>query len=97
MSYRMCMRIRAKAAGRPELAWARELASMIQVSLVGFAVGGAFLGLAYFDLPYSLMAIVVLTNAHVDRALAAQTVARPGDTDVMRASHPAVSAPRGGA
>lgn len=41
--------------------WASDLASMVQVSLVGYAVGGAFLGLAYFDLPYHLMIIVVLT------------------------------------
>lgn len=41
--------------------WASDLAAMIQVSLVGYASGGAFLGLAYFDLPYHLMVIVVLT------------------------------------
>lgn len=44
-----------------ERKWASDLASMAQVSLVGYAVGGAFLGLAYFDLPYHLMIIVVLT------------------------------------
>jgi probable O-glycosylation ligase (exosortase A-associated) len=31
------------------------LARMIKVSLIGFAVGGAFLALAYFDVPYYLM------------------------------------------
>lgn len=41
--------------------WAADLAAMVQVSLVGFATGGAFLGLAYFDLPYHLMIIVLLT------------------------------------
>jgi probable O-glycosylation ligase, exosortase system type 1-associated len=45
----------------PERKWAADLASMIQVSLVGYAVGGAFLGLAYFDLPYHLMIILILT------------------------------------
>ena len=33
---------------------------MIQVSLVGYGAGGAFLGLAYFDLTYHLMIILVL-------------------------------------
>lgn len=47
------------------LDWARELSAMLQVSLVGYAVGGAFLGLAYFDLPYHLMAILVLTKTIV--------------------------------
>lgn len=43
----------------PETMWCVHLGSMIQVSLVGFAVGGAFLSLAYFDLPYNLMALTV--------------------------------------
>jgi uncharacterized membrane protein len=33
---------------------------MVQVSLVGYASAGAFLGLAYFDFYYTLIAIVVL-------------------------------------
>jgi probable O-glycosylation ligase (exosortase A-associated) len=41
--------------------WAADLAAMVQVSLVGYATGGAFLGLAYFDLPYHLMIIILLT------------------------------------
>ena len=46
----------------PEAAWCRDLGSMAQASLVGFAVGGAFLSLAYFDLPYDILAIVVLAR-----------------------------------
>jgi probable O-glycosylation ligase (exosortase A-associated) len=42
------------------LSWAHDLASMVQVSLIGYAIGGAFLGLAYYDLPYHLIAILVL-------------------------------------
>jgi hypothetical protein len=42
---------------------------MVQVSLVGYAVGGAFLSLAYFDLPYNMMVMVVLARKWVeDRA-----------------------------
>ena len=47
---------------RPHLRWAGDLAAMIQVSLVGFWAGGSFLGLAYFDLPYILLALLVLTQ-----------------------------------
>ena len=47
-------------------AWAFDLASMCQVSIVGYAVGGAFLGLSYWDLPYTIVAIVVLTKAVVE-------------------------------
>ena len=38
-----------------------------QVSLVGFAVGGAFLSLSYFDLPYNMMVMVVLARSWVIR------------------------------
>lgn len=50
---------------RDELAWCRDLASMVQVSMVGFAVAGAFLGLAYFDLYYHLIAIMVICRTMV--------------------------------
>jgi hypothetical protein len=35
---------------------------MTQVSLIGYATGGAFLGLSYFDYPYDLVIILVLTH-----------------------------------
>ena len=44
----------------PEHAWARDLAAMIQVTLVAYFTGGAFLGLAYFDYLYHLMAVTVV-------------------------------------
>jgi probable O-glycosylation ligase (exosortase A-associated) len=55
----------AKAAvSRPDLAeWLPMLMRMSQVSLVGFAAGGAFLSLAYLDLPFYVAAYVVLAGA----------------------------------
>ena len=44
----------------PDRKWAADLAAMIQVSLVGYGAGGAFLGLAYFDLTYHLMIMLIL-------------------------------------
>lgn len=44
----------------PELGWLYHLGSMVQVSLIGFAVGGAFLSLAYFDLPYNIVVMLVV-------------------------------------
>ena len=41
--------------------WASQLGSMIQVSLVGYLVGGMFLSLSYFDLAYNLMALAALS------------------------------------
>jgi putative inorganic carbon (HCO3(-)) transporter len=42
-----------------ELKWASDLAKMSQVCLIGFAVSGAFLSLAYFDLYYDFIIILV--------------------------------------
>ncbi len=41
--------------------WALDLAAMLQVSFIGYVVGGAFLGLAYFDLFYHYLAILIMT------------------------------------
>lgn len=46
----------------PQLMWIADLNRLVQVSLIGYAVGGAFLGLAYFDLYYHFIAIVVATR-----------------------------------
>ncbi len=62
-TYRWCGHIRRESNGIPQARWCHDLAGLIQVSLVGFGVGGAFLSLAYFDQPYNLMAMVVLTRA----------------------------------
>jgi putative inorganic carbon (HCO3(-)) transporter len=43
--------------------WVPVLMRMVQVSLFGFAVGGAFLSLVYFDLPYYIVGYVVLVDA----------------------------------
>lgn len=59
-----------QAAGKPELEWAGMLASMLKVSFVGFAVGGAFLSLAYWDMPYYLIVLVVVLHALVKEAAA---------------------------
>jgi probable O-glycosylation ligase (exosortase A-associated) len=47
-----------------------DLALMIQVSLVGYAAGGAFLGLAYFDLPYHLVSALVIAAILLEREVA---------------------------
>lgn len=59
-----------------ELKWMSDLAAMAQVSLVAYATGGAFLGLAYFDLPYHVVAIVIILTALLKQrksAVVAQT------------------------
>jgi probable O-glycosylation ligase (exosortase A-associated) len=60
-------RLRKEAARLPQAQWCEQLASMCQVSLVGFMVGGTFLAMAYFDMPYNVMVMVVLARIWVRR------------------------------
>jgi O-antigen ligase len=68
--WRQCSWIRRQTRGHPDLRWAFTLASMTQVSLAGYAVGGAFLDLAFWDLPYYLYAAAAVTQYIVRRELA---------------------------
>ncbi len=61
LSFRLSRRIRIASAKNPDSLWTNQLAAMCQVSLVGYAVGGAFLSLAYFDLPYNILVILVVS------------------------------------
>ncbi len=67
LTWRAAEQLRTAKNLPAEAIWTVELASMCQVSLVGFAVGGAFLSLAYFDLPYNILILVVLTKVWVDK------------------------------
>lgn len=56
-----CNKIAKLAKNKPELKWANDLALMLQVSLIAYATSGAFLGLAYFDYFYDLIAAGLIT------------------------------------
>ncbi|WP_078119905.1 putative O-glycosylation ligase, exosortase A system-associated [Thiosocius teredinicola] len=47
--------------------WTANLARMIQVCLVAYGTGGAFLSLSYFDLPWHLVAIILLLQQFLKR------------------------------
>ncbi|MDR2787562.1 MAG: putative O-glycosylation ligase, exosortase A system-associated [Candidatus Accumulibacter sp.] len=65
-TYRQAGWLRKTALSTPQARWASDLGNMIQVSLAGYAVGGAFLSLAYFDLPYDMMAMAVLARRWIE-------------------------------
>lgn len=65
LAWRDASRIIKTTKNQPNLLWAGQLAAMIQVSLIGFAVSGAFLSLAYFDFPYNQAAAIVAASALV--------------------------------
>jgi len=58
--WRSAGRLRIEGKSLPQTQWLSHLGAMCQVSLAGYAVGGAFLSLSYYDLPYDILALVVL-------------------------------------
>jgi len=54
------------------------LSSMSKISLISFAIGGAFLSLAYWDMPYYIMVILLCTERLVVDSLAAAPFITPG-------------------
>jgi len=58
--------LRKHGAAQPESKWTSDLGAMCQVALVGYVVGGTFLSLAYFDLPYNLLVLVVVARRWVE-------------------------------
>lgn len=65
--WREAGKLKVEGTRQPESKWTAELGAMCQVSLIGYVVGGAFLSLAYFDLPYNIMVIVVLARRWLNR------------------------------
>ena len=78
LTYRMAGRVARLSAGRDDLQWAHMLGSMSKVSLAGFAVGGAFLSLAYWDMPFYIMVILLCSERLVVDALSQSLPAGTG-------------------
>jgi probable O-glycosylation ligase (exosortase A-associated) len=73
--------IRRSVKGQPHLQWAADLAGMSQVSLVGFFIAGQFLNVAYFDLLYLFVPLIVGTASVVQREKAKIEQAAGGAAD----------------
>tara|TARA_R110001583_G_scaffold195457_1_gene373808 strand:- start:8650 stop:10017 length:1368 start_codon:yes stop_codon:yes gene_type:complete len=80
ITYRMAGSIVKISRRDSELSWALNFANMAKVSMVGFAVGGAFLDLAYWDMPYYLMVALTATRLIVDERFAGRYNAQEGAT-----------------
>jgi probable O-glycosylation ligase (exosortase A-associated) len=65
LAWRTGSRVMRFCRGKQELSWAYGMAAMCQVSLVGYAVGGAFLTLAYYDLLYDIVVLLVLLERYL--------------------------------
>lgn len=63
-TWRKAGKIAQETKSDPEFeSWVPLLMKMVQVSLAGFAAGGAFLSLVHFDLPYYIVTYVILVDA----------------------------------
>lgn len=76
--WRTGRRVVRHCTGKPELMWAMTLARMCQVSIVGYLAAGAFLSLAYYDLIYYILAILLT----LEKALI--LAPQPDDTPPLR-------------
>lgn len=65
LTWRNAAWLRVNAAKVPEARWCADLGAMVQVSIVGYFVGGTFLSLSYFDLPYNMMMLIAISRAWV--------------------------------
>jgi putative inorganic carbon (HCO3(-)) transporter len=72
-----------KARAEPELAWAAKLASAIQVAIVGYCAAGSFVNLGFYDLFYTLVAIITCTRVVVSRSLAKASAASLGSQSYL--------------
>jgi probable O-glycosylation ligase (exosortase A-associated) len=69
--------LRKRAARNPAVAWIANYSQIVEISLLAYAVSGAFLGRAYFDLYLQLVAILITLKILYRREVVAlQTVAK---------------------
>lgn len=78
LAFRTASRIIRDCEGIPEAEWLQKLTTMLQISLGGFTVAGAFHQLPYFDLPWHLIAVIAIGRKLADQYVAAaQTAHEP--------------------
>lgn len=73
-------RLRSRYLNDPSNKWVADLASMLQVAVIGYFVAGSFLSLAYLDLYYHLVALVVLAGTLAKVPAAAPTAVTAVET-----------------
>jgi len=73
VAWRTASSLIKRVRGSPDLKWAADLMRMVQVSIVAYSVGGAFLQLSYFDLPWHMVSIVVITRFIVEQKLGSKS------------------------
>jgi probable O-glycosylation ligase (exosortase A-associated) len=58
--------LRSNGHKHPDSAWTADLGAMCHASIAAYLVGGTFLSLAYFDLPYDVLVLLVVARRWVE-------------------------------
>jgi probable O-glycosylation ligase (exosortase A-associated) len=83
-AWRRCSKV-IREAVVPQTLWAAQLCRMCQASIMGFAVGGTFVNLVNFDLPYYFVALAVLADLAVTEHRQHGQTARAGTASLQTA------------
>jgi probable O-glycosylation ligase (exosortase A-associated) len=86
LTFRVAGSIRKQARDQADLAWIYHLAGMCQVTLVGYLSGGAFLSLAYFDLPYNILIVLVVAQHWLGQRAKTTRATGKGDSEILPGS-----------
>lgn len=84
--FRSLAEVRRWIEGNSSVAWAEPYCTMLRQSLIAFAVGGAFLGLAYFDLYGYVIVAIVLLKIIVKNELLEAPEAIPAEAESLAAA-----------
>lgn len=93
-AYRSCGTVRRLTARNEDLAWANDLAGMLQISLLVFVAGGTFISIATSPFLFDLVPMIVGLRSIVERERVrprVRTLAVPMPFAPPTASGPAVS------
>jgi hypothetical protein len=72
-AWRQCSQITKQAASRPDWSWAADLAGMIKASFAAFMVAGAALSMAYYDLLYLLIGVLIAIRGSIRQEVPARS------------------------
>ena len=61
----------------PQHSWAENYLNMFQIGTIAYMIGGIFLGRAYFDLFYHIVAMVVITKSIVEKEINEEKSIKP--------------------
>ena len=89
VSFLTCGAVARRAKGHPELERSADLARMLQVSIVCYAVGGALLTLATFIVFYQVLGLIVAVDGFVRNTISPPVRRMIGPQAAQQAQRPA--------